>query len=57
MIKKLFWKYRYARCMQKQSGCKFSFGWDSAEAWIEFFDWLDEDPTDCAFTEMSYWSD
>lgn len=60
-IRKLWWKFRYARYMLKRSEMPWEFCWESATISmndaLDPGEWKDEDPTDCASEEMSCWSD
>lgn len=51
-MKQFWWQLRFAYTMGWKC-CDLGFYWDSAKA--SFPDFGDEDPHECADTEMSYW--
>ncbi len=55
LAEELFWKYRYAKYMNKVSKCGWSFAWYSAGVAVDDLDWQDCDPGTLASDEMSYW--
>ena len=56
-MKKLFWKFRYARHLKKKLGLTMRQCLDNAESALENIDFdLTECPIDCAQEEVYQWA-
>lgn len=55
-MKRMIWKLRFALHMSKRTKETFSFGWKSAEVWLESYpDDIAEQPEYCCDEELSHW--
>ena len=57
-IKKLIWKFRYARHMRRRTLLGWKLCWEAAGiALHEITDQLEDDPVASCDEEISYWTD